>query len=100
MLFRSGLPIGWHVTSDSIAAFAAATLRADLLLAKSVPPPRLPAGEPPLELLARAGWVDAFFPEAAAAVERIGWACPASVPPPAVGRTAGEGLGPGHGGVA
>ena len=96
----AALPVGWHVTSDSIAAFAAATLRADLLLAKSVPPPRLPAGEPLLELLAGAGWIDPFFPEAAAEVERIAWACPASVPPPAVGRTSGEGLGPGRGGVA
>ncbi len=83
------LPVGWHVTSDSIAAIVAATHGCDLLLAKSVPPPvpQIDALEP----LVRAGWVDGFFAEAAAPLACIGWASPASVPPPGVGRPGGEG---------
>lgn len=83
------LPVGWHVTSDSIAAIVAATHGCDLLLAKSVPPPvpQIDALEP----LVRAGWVDGFFAEAAAPLACIGWAVPASVPPPGVGRPGGEG---------
>jgi hypothetical protein len=65
------LPVGWHVTSDSIAAVVAAELGQSLVLAKSVPPPcpgdNLPA-------LAGAGWIDGYFPTAAAALDTIGWA--------------------------
>ncbi|NCX98202.1 MAG: hypothetical protein EBX35_06420 [Planctomycetia bacterium] len=68
------LPAGWHVTSDSIAALVAAETGRGLLLAKRVPPP---AGDHDLERLATAGWVDAHFPGAAAAVATITWAAPA-----------------------
>jgi hypothetical protein len=67
------LPVGWHVTSDSIAAAVAAACNAALWLAKSEPPP---AGD--LECLARAGWVDDYFPLAAAPLGRIEWAAPAA----------------------
>lgn len=67
------LPVGWHVTSDSIAAAVAAAYGAALWLAKSEPPP---AGD--LECLAREGWVDDYFPLAAAPLGRIEWAAPAT----------------------
>lgn len=67
----AGLPEGWHVTSDSIAAFVAATLGARLVLAKSVPPP---PGE--LAAAAAAGWVDEFFPVAASGLSEIAWIAP------------------------
>lgn len=67
------LPAGWQVTSDSIAAVAACETGRGLLLAKSVPPP--PAGEE-LGQLAAAGWVDAYFPTAAARLATIAWAAP------------------------
>ena len=74
------LPVGWHVTSDSIAAFVAArsaeTSECELLLAKSVPPPVCTAEQALLESLAQSGWVDAYFPEAAATLTEISWACP------------------------
>jgi aspartokinase-like uncharacterized kinase len=70
------LPVGWHVTSDSIAAAVAAASDAALWLAKSEPPP---AGD--LECLARAGWVDDYFPLAAAPLGRIEWAAPATAAP-------------------
>ena len=82
------LPIGWDVTSDSIAAHVAA-LTGDLLLAKRVPPPC--SGVERLEELARTGWVDRHFPAAAADVGRIAWVAPSSVPVPGVGGTALEG---------
>jgi len=70
----SRLPVGWHVTSDSIAARVAVENAAGLLLVKSVPPPPCP-GEPNLlAALAEAGWVDPHFPEAAAELGEIGWA--------------------------
>ena len=56
------LPASWDVTSDSIAARVALALEADeLVLLKSA----LPAGPENLESLARAGYVDAYFPRAA-----------------------------------
>lgn len=67
------LPVGWHVTSDSIAALVAMRLHRPLILAKSVPPP---ASTTDLPALARAGWIDPYFPDAAAAVARIEWAAP------------------------
>jgi aspartokinase-like uncharacterized kinase len=73
-----GIPAAWSVTSDSLAAVVAAAHGGDLLLVKSVPPP-LPegaSGPPSLESLAASGWVDGWFPEAAARVARIGWAAP------------------------
>lgn len=63
------LPVGWEVTSDSIAACVAVERRAGLLLAKSVAPPHAD-----LEGLTAAGWVDAFFPTAARPLTWIGWA--------------------------
>jgi aspartokinase-like uncharacterized kinase len=68
------LSAGWHVTSDSIAALVAAETGRGLLLAKRVPPP---AGDHDVARLATAGWVDAHFPVAAAAVATINWAAPA-----------------------
>ncbi|MFM8734033.1 MAG: hypothetical protein ACKOC8_02410 [Pirellulales bacterium] len=70
------LPEGWHVTSDSIAAIVAGTHGARLVLAKSAPPP---PGD--LAALSAAGWVDGFFPEAAAGLPVIEWMAPASGSP-------------------
>lgn len=75
----AALPVGWHVTSDSIAALVAARLHRTLILAKSVPPPCAVAD---LRALAVAGWIDPCFPNAATAVTRIEWAAP---PRPAAG---------------
>lgn len=69
----ASLPVGWHVTSDSIAAVAARAAGAGLLLVKSVPPP-----VNGLEAAAAAGWVDPHFPAAAAALDQIAWAAPVS----------------------
>lgn len=80
-----GLPVGWNVTSDSIAASIAAATHADLLLAKRVPPPDSAAADQ-LESLAHCGWIDGGFQLAAARLTRIAWAAPTSVPKPAVGR--------------
>ena len=66
------LPVGWHVTSDSIAA--AATPGGRLLLIKSVPPP-CPGGS--LDDAVAAGWIDGHFPVAAARLGFVGWAAPA-----------------------
>ena len=81
------LPIGWEVTSDSIAASIAAVMHADLLLVKRVPPPDSTHAER-LESLVRSGWIDGGFSLAAAGLTRITWAAPTSVPEPSVCRTA------------
>lgn len=68
------LPWGWHVTSDSIAARLAAVLEADrLTLLKSSPPPGSGTHDG-WRRAAAAGWVDAFFPLAAAEVKSVCWA--------------------------
>jgi aspartokinase-like uncharacterized kinase len=85
------LPVGWDVTSDSIAACVAASEGSGLLLAKSVPPPV--GGEGQCQTLADHGWIDRFFPRAAERLDEIAWACPRSVPPPVVSRPRGEGGG-------
>jgi len=72
----STLPVGWEVTSDSIAARVAAAYGGELLLVKSVPPPSLPASQNQLKELAAAGWVDSHFPSAAAGLPMISWAAP------------------------
>lgn len=72
-----GLPEGWHVTSDSIAAVVAARAGGGLLLAKSVSPPTAD-----LQALASCGWIDPHFPAVASAAGRIGWAAPANPTPP------------------
>jgi aspartokinase-like uncharacterized kinase len=77
---EASLPVGWHVTSDSIAAVAACSAGAELLLVKSVPPPAHDLAE-----AAAAGWVDPHFPAVAAALDRIAWAAPVS--PTTAGRT-------------
>jgi hypothetical protein len=69
----AALPVGWHVTSDSIAAMVATSLCCPLVLVKRVPPP----GDGGVRAAATAGWVDPYFPEAAAGVEWIEWAVPA-----------------------
>jgi 5-(aminomethyl)-3-furanmethanol phosphate kinase len=57
------LPCDWSVTSDSIAARVAVTLAArELVLLKST----LPTAPLSREALARSGFVDAYFPRAAA----------------------------------
>ena len=83
------LPVGWDVTSDSIAAHVAAVTGADLLLAKRVPPPDSTGGDR-FEALARCGWIDGGFPLTATGLARIAWAAPTSVPEPGVGRAAVE----------
>lgn len=65
------LPVGWHVTSDSIAALVAAAHGGGLMLVKSVPPP-----DDGVERLAETGWVDAWFPTAARPLAHIAWAAP------------------------
>ncbi|MCX7402117.1 MAG: hypothetical protein NTY87_03210 [Planctomycetia bacterium] len=72
----ASLPVGWHVTSDSIAAHATTLCNGDLLLAKSVPPPPCPGNRLELTWLAKAGWVDHHFHEAAVPLASIGWAAP------------------------
>lgn len=69
----ASLPIGWHVTSDSIAAVVARATGRRLVLAKSGPPP---IGGDDLPALAAAGWVDPHFPTAAADVAAIDWVAP------------------------
>jgi aspartokinase-like uncharacterized kinase len=60
----------WRVTSDSIAAWTAGVLAAsELVLVKSVPPPRGMT----LVAAARAGLVDQCFPAVAANLPAIGW---------------------------
>lgn len=59
------LPLGWQVTSDSIAARVAEVLGAELTLLKSSGPP---LGVNDLTGLAQAGYVDGCFPVAAARV--------------------------------
>lgn len=65
------LPVGWHVTSDSIAAVVAAEMGRRLTLVKTVPPP-CPGDD--LPALASAGWIDGYFPAAAASLDTIAWA--------------------------
>ena len=68
------LPVGWDVTSDSIAACIAASEGSRLLLAKSVPPPI--TDEDACQTLADRGWIDRYFPQAAEPLDEIAWACP------------------------
>ena len=72
----ASLPIGWQVTSDTIAARVAVEHDGGLLLAKSVPPPPCPDGIDPLVSLAHAGWVDDYFPIAAGPLSSIEWVAP------------------------
>ncbi len=63
------LPVGWHVTSDSIAArLAAVTGAEELVLLKSTGPPQTV-----LEQAATAGEVDRYFPVAAAGLPQVRW---------------------------
>jgi aspartokinase-like uncharacterized kinase len=59
----------WRVTSDSIAAWAAGVLTAELVLVKSVPSPLAMT----LAAAADAGLVDECFPAVAANLPVIGW---------------------------
>jgi aspartokinase-like uncharacterized kinase len=63
------LPVGWQVTSDSIAARVAALLSARLVLLKSVPPPAELADD--IRALADIGYVDAFFPRASLGLREL-----------------------------
>jgi 5-(aminomethyl)-3-furanmethanol phosphate kinase len=67
------LPVGWHVTSDSIAALVAAVSGAALVLVKSVSPPA-----DDVAAAAAAGWLDPHFPLAAEGVATIRWTAPVS----------------------
>jgi 5-(aminomethyl)-3-furanmethanol phosphate kinase len=73
------LPVGWEVTSDSIAARVADLLNARLTLLKSAPLSRkleksLAAQDWPA--LSAAGWVDGYFGEIAAELREIRLICP------------------------
>ena len=59
----------WRVTSDSIAAWTAGVLGAELVLVKSVPAPL----DMTLAAAAEAGLVDEYFPGVAANLATIGW---------------------------
>jgi aspartokinase-like uncharacterized kinase len=59
----------WRVTSDSIAAWIAGVLAAELVLVKSVPVPL----DMTLAAAANAGLVDECFPAVAANLATIGW---------------------------
>lgn len=74
------LPVGWHVTSDAIAARVAVEHGGSLLVAKSVPPPPCPDDRDLLASLARAGWVDEYFSVAAEPLSTITWAAPDHTP--------------------
>lgn len=72
-----GLPAGWRVTSDSIAARIAGD-QGRLLLVKSVPPPvQAEAAGDSFACLAAAGWVDGHFPVVASKLAAVSWAAPA-----------------------
>ncbi|MGL4460680.1 MAG: hypothetical protein ACRC1K_00885 [Planctomycetia bacterium] len=63
------LPVGWHVTSDSIAAWLARRVESPrVTLAKSVVD--LPEAASAKEAVER-GWVDSWFPVAASGVETV-----------------------------
>jgi aspartokinase-like uncharacterized kinase len=63
------LPVGWQVTSDSIAARLAVAIQAsELVLLKSTAPP---VGD--LDQAAQLGLVDSYFPRAAAPLARVRW---------------------------
>jgi len=72
------LPVGWSVTSDSIAARLAAVAGWDLLLVKSIQPPWTlqEAYDARIDLLADRGWVDEFFPHTLSKVKNIWWTAP------------------------
>jgi len=65
---RGPLPVGWDVTSDSIAARVADQLAAgELILWKSCAPPARDVA-----VLSECGFVDVHFPQAASELTRIG----------------------------
>ncbi|MEM9186630.1 MAG: hypothetical protein AAGB00_09070 [Planctomycetota bacterium] len=68
------LPIGWHVTSDSIAARIAALLGGRLTLLKSRPFARATDGD--WQGLVDEGGVDGFFPQIVTEVAEARIACP------------------------
>ncbi|MEX0718249.1 MAG: hypothetical protein WD066_16770 [Planctomycetaceae bacterium] len=74
------LPHSWRATSDSIAAWIAACWHVDeLVLAKSLElPPRTT-----LDQAARAGLVDAYFPQLAHRVRKLSW-CDLRTEPPTI----------------
>ena len=74
----SALPVGWGVTSDTIAAHGAVEHGGMLLLAKSIPPPPCPGDVDRVKALALAGWVDESFPVASGPLVIIEWAAPQS----------------------
>jgi aspartokinase-like uncharacterized kinase len=66
-LVAEPLPVGWHVTSDSIAARVAHVMHADeLVLLKSCLPVSGDMGD-----LAATGYVDAYFPHATQSLPRV-----------------------------
>ncbi|RLS29959.1 MAG: hypothetical protein DWH79_11510 [Planctomycetota bacterium] len=78
-----GMPAGWEVTSDSLSALVAADCGHRLVLVKSVSPPCSSLSTPEstaagriLQHLADAGWVDCWFPVAAANIGPVQWAVP------------------------
>lgn len=75
---KAALPVGWHVTSDSIAAWLATQLTATLTLLKSTVPATIKAdaavGSSSILELSQSGYVDSYFPTAAASIETIRFA--------------------------
>jgi aspartokinase-like uncharacterized kinase len=70
------LPVGWHVTSDSIAAWAAKRVGArELVMVKAVGDDATTIAE-----ASRRGWVDPFFSEAARGLS-VRWMNPKPAPP-------------------
>jgi aspartokinase-like uncharacterized kinase len=73
LLSPEPLPASWDVTSDSIAARAAVLSGAELVLLKScLPPESQSATGWSLEAAAAAGYVDQYFPRAAAGLQSAG----------------------------
>lgn len=66
------LPGSWEVTSDSIAATVAVAWEAgELVMVKSV---NRPTGQASAAAAARAGLVDAYFPQVVEGIAAVGWA--------------------------
>ena len=66
------LPVGWHVTSDSIAARVAELVSAEeLVLIKACPPPMTLNRQTDFGAWAAAGYVDEWFPQVAPNVRHV-----------------------------
>ncbi len=68
-------PAGWHVTSDSLAAWLAIRWASELLLLKSIPAPAN------VGIATESGALDAHFPTLASSLRRMWWANLRADPP-------------------